>query len=145
MEYRVWNPFRSKLAAGVLGGLDNIYIQPGKKVLYMGAASGTSVSHVADIVGPVSTSAVLVLVVVDENEKSRGGLAPEISVQGGVAVHPFLKFPTCTGPASSFAVFTWLHWVPNKEIRKKEVEKGKITGEVSIALMILNTNVDQLL
>ena len=53
IEYRVWNPFRSKLAAGVLGGLDEIYIAPGKKVLYLGAASGTSVSHVADIVGPV--------------------------------------------------------------------------------------------
>ncbi|KAG8835738.1 Small subunit processome complex component [Serendipita sp. 399] len=51
-EYRVWNPFRSKLAAGVLGGMDNIHIAPGKKVLYLGAASGTSVSHVADIVGP---------------------------------------------------------------------------------------------
>ena len=54
VEYRVWNPFRSKLAAGVLGGMDHIYIAPGKKVLYLGAASGTSVSHVADIVGPVS-------------------------------------------------------------------------------------------
>jgi fibrillarin-like rRNA methylase len=53
IEYRVWNPFRSKLAAGVLGGLDDIYIKPGSKVLYLGAASGTSVSHVADIVGPV--------------------------------------------------------------------------------------------
>ena len=52
-EYRVWNPFRSKLAAGVLGGLDDIFIKPGGKVLYLGAASGTSVSHVADIVGPV--------------------------------------------------------------------------------------------
>jgi rRNA 2'-O-methyltransferase fibrillarin len=51
-EYRVWNPFRSKLAAGVLGGLEKIYIGPGKKVLYLGAASGTSVSHVADLVGP---------------------------------------------------------------------------------------------
>jgi rRNA 2'-O-methyltransferase fibrillarin len=51
-EYRVWNPFRSKLAAGVLGGLDEIFIRPGAKVLYLGAASGTSVSHVADIVGP---------------------------------------------------------------------------------------------
>jgi rRNA 2'-O-methyltransferase fibrillarin len=54
IEYRVWNPFRSKLAAGLLGGLDNVFIQPGAKVLYLGAASGTSVSHVADIVGPVS-------------------------------------------------------------------------------------------
>lgn len=52
IEYRVWNPFRSKIAAGILGGLDNIYIKPGAKVLYLGAASGTSVSHVADIVGP---------------------------------------------------------------------------------------------
>ncbi|KAF2461791.1 Fibrillarin-domain-containing protein [Lineolata rhizophorae] len=52
VEYRVWNPFRSKLAAGILGGLDEIYIKPGSKVLYLGAASGTSVSHVADIVGP---------------------------------------------------------------------------------------------
>ena len=27
-------------------------MKPGSKVLYLGAASGTSVSHVADIVGP---------------------------------------------------------------------------------------------
>ncbi|KAL8644163.1 MAG: hypothetical protein Q9210_007390 [Variospora velana] len=54
-EYRVWNPFRSKLAAGILGGLDEIFVRPGSKVLYLGAASGTSVSHVADIVGPAGT------------------------------------------------------------------------------------------
>lgn len=54
IEYRVWNPFRSKLAAGILGGVGDIYIVPGAKVLYLGAASGTSVSHVADVVGPVS-------------------------------------------------------------------------------------------
>lgn len=54
VEYRVWNPFRSKLAAGILGGVDNIYIAPGKKVLYLGASAGTTVSHVADIVGPVN-------------------------------------------------------------------------------------------
>lgn len=51
-EYRVWNPFRSKLAAAILGGVDKIHIAPGAKVLYLGAASGTSVSHVSDIVGP---------------------------------------------------------------------------------------------
>lgn len=51
-EYRVWNPFRSKIAASVLGGVENIYIGPGQKVLYLGAASGTSVSHVSDLVGP---------------------------------------------------------------------------------------------
>lgn len=26
VEYRVWNPFRSKLAAAVLGGVDNIWM-----------------------------------------------------------------------------------------------------------------------
>lgn len=51
-EYRVWNPFRSKLGAAVLAGVSDIYIAPGKKVLYLGAASGTTVSHVSDIVGP---------------------------------------------------------------------------------------------
>jgi rRNA 2'-O-methyltransferase fibrillarin len=52
VEYRVWNPFRSKLAAAVLGGIDKIHMVPGTKVLYLGAASGTSVSHVSDVVGP---------------------------------------------------------------------------------------------
>lgn len=52
VEYRSWNPFRSKLAAAILGGVDKIHIAPGKKVLYLGAASGTTVSHVSDIVGP---------------------------------------------------------------------------------------------
>lgn len=116
-EYRVWNPFRSKLAAAILGGVDNIWIvstpahglhwpvktkqcrcykrpvcsrhdllpvsegcsvttlnapsarslplrcfsllrvqKPGSHVLYLGAASGTTVSHVSDLVGPVSRS-----------------------------------------------------------------------------------------
>ncbi|XP_037049139.1 rRNA 2'-O-methyltransferase fibrillarin isoform X1 [Bradysia coprophila] len=52
VEYRVWNPFRSKLAAAVLGGIDSIHMPPGSKVLYLGAASGTTVSHVSDVVGP---------------------------------------------------------------------------------------------
>ncbi|CAA2997368.1 mediator of RNA polymerase II transcription subunit 36a-like [Olea europaea subsp. europaea] len=52
VEYRVWNPFRSKLAAAILGGVDDIWIKPGARVLYLGAASGTTVSHVSDLVGP---------------------------------------------------------------------------------------------
>eukprot|EP01105_Mastigella_eilhardi_P009860 TRINITY_DN2311_c0_g1_i2.p1 TRINITY_DN2311_c0_g1~~TRINITY_DN2311_c0_g1_i2.p1 ORF type:complete len:342 (-),score=89.54 TRINITY_DN2311_c0_g1_i2:1401-2363(-) len=51
-EYRVWNPFRSKLAAAIIGGIDNTWMGAGSKVLYLGAASGTTVSHVSDIVGP---------------------------------------------------------------------------------------------
>jgi len=52
VEYRVWNPFRSKVAAAVLGGVDHLHIFPGCKLLYLGAASGTTVSHCSDIVGP---------------------------------------------------------------------------------------------
>jgi len=51
IEYRVWNPFRSKLGAGVLAGIDQLNIYPGCKLLYLGAASGTSVSHCSDIIG----------------------------------------------------------------------------------------------
>ena len=52
IEYRIWNCFRSKLAACIFNGIDNIYMWPGAKVLYLGAASGTTVSHVSDLVGP---------------------------------------------------------------------------------------------
>jgi fibrillarin-like pre-rRNA processing protein len=50
-EYRVWDAFRSKLAAAILKGLITVPIKPNHKVLYLGAASGTTVSHVSDIVG----------------------------------------------------------------------------------------------
>jgi len=52
IEYRVWNPFRSKLGATIVGGVKNMPIKVGSKVLYLGAASGTTVSHVSDMVGP---------------------------------------------------------------------------------------------
>ena len=51
VEYRVWNAFRSKLGAAIVNGIRNIYIKPGAKVLYLGAANGTTISHVSDIVG----------------------------------------------------------------------------------------------
>jgi len=51
VEYRVWDPFRSKLAAAILKNLKTVPIKPGHKVLYLGAASGTTASHVSDMVG----------------------------------------------------------------------------------------------
>ncbi len=51
VEYRVWDAFRSKLAGAIIKGLQNVPIEPGNKVLYLGAASGTTPSHVSDIVG----------------------------------------------------------------------------------------------
>ena len=51
VEYRVWDAFRSKLAAAILRGVQMVPIKPGHRVLYLGAASGTTASHVSDIVG----------------------------------------------------------------------------------------------
>lgn len=49
--FRVWNPYRSKLGASVVNGMKKISVAPGLKILYLGAASGTTVSHVSDMVG----------------------------------------------------------------------------------------------
>lgn len=48
MQYRQWDPYRSKLGAMVLKGFD-IPIEHDSHVLYLGAASGTTISHVSDI------------------------------------------------------------------------------------------------
>lgn len=48
-EYRIWNPRRSKLAAALLNGLNNLNIENTSKVLYLGASTGTTVSHISDI------------------------------------------------------------------------------------------------
>lgn len=52
VEYRVWDPYRSKLAAAILRGMKHLPIEEGSRVLYLGAASGTTSSHISDIVGP---------------------------------------------------------------------------------------------
>ncbi|HOP08622.1 MAG TPA: fibrillarin-like rRNA/tRNA 2'-O-methyltransferase, partial [Candidatus Methanofastidiosa archaeon] len=48
-EYRVWNPYRSKLASAIMCGLESLPIDQDSKVLYLGSATGTTVSHVSDI------------------------------------------------------------------------------------------------
>jgi fibrillarin-like pre-rRNA processing protein len=51
-ELRVWDPFRSKLAAAIRKGLKNFPFAPDSKILYLGASTGTTVSHLSDIIGP---------------------------------------------------------------------------------------------
>lgn len=51
VEYRVWDAFRSKLAAAILKGVHTVPIRLGSHVLYLGAASGTTPSHISDIIG----------------------------------------------------------------------------------------------
>ena len=48
-EYRAWNPNRSKLCAAIKKGLKNNPIKHDSVVLYLGASTGTTPSHVSDI------------------------------------------------------------------------------------------------
>lgn len=50
-EYRIWDAGRSKLAAMILKGSPNVFLRKADVVLYLGCASGTTASHVSDIVG----------------------------------------------------------------------------------------------
>ncbi len=52
VEYREWIPYRSKLAAAILNGLSKLRIRRGDRILYLGIASGTTSSHISDIIGP---------------------------------------------------------------------------------------------
>jgi fibrillarin-like pre-rRNA processing protein len=49
--WRRWDPRRSKLGAMLESGMDT-GLEGGEAVLYLGAAAGTTVSHVADFAGP---------------------------------------------------------------------------------------------
>jgi fibrillarin-like pre-rRNA processing protein len=49
--YRIWDPKRSKLGAGLYKGISQTGIKPGSTVLYLGCSTGTTVSHVSDIIG----------------------------------------------------------------------------------------------
>ncbi|MFA6328663.1 MAG: fibrillarin-like rRNA/tRNA 2'-O-methyltransferase [Candidatus Micrarchaeia archaeon] len=55
VEYRQWDLFRSKLAAAMHKGLKEMHIAPGSTVLYLGASTGTTPSHVSDVVGKDGT------------------------------------------------------------------------------------------
>ena len=52
IEYRLWDPFRSKLAAAIMNELEEFPFENKTKVLYLGVSTGTTVSHISDIVGP---------------------------------------------------------------------------------------------
>lgn len=49
-EYREWDPYRSKLAAMILEKPSVDFLSSELKCLYLGASSGTTISHLSDIV-----------------------------------------------------------------------------------------------
>lgn len=70
-EYRSWNPYRSKLAATILKKEKSISLKKNFSILYLGAATGTTISHISDILtqgviyavenSPVAMSQLLIL------------------------------------------------------------------------------------
>jgi fibrillarin-like pre-rRNA processing protein len=50
VEYRTWDAYRSKLAAAILRNIRSLPLKNGDTVLYLGSASGTTASHVSDII-----------------------------------------------------------------------------------------------
>ena len=54
-EYRIWNPFRSKLAAAIMNDLRNFPFNQKSDVLYLGVSTGTTISHISDIVNQGGT------------------------------------------------------------------------------------------
>ena len=85
-EFRSWDPYRSKLAGAILKGeLDPDIIRAGDKVLYLGASTGTTISHVSDIVGGeglvvgVEMSARVGREFLEKVAKARGNVIPYIS------------------------------------------------------------------
>ncbi len=51
IEYRIWDPFRSKLAASIMNRLEEFPFKKNSSVLYLGVSTGTTASHISDIVG----------------------------------------------------------------------------------------------
>jgi len=56
-EYRIWDPYHSKLAALIIKGTA-IPVKKDSTVLYLGAGNGTTASHVSDIVSDGTVFAV---------------------------------------------------------------------------------------
>jgi fibrillarin-like pre-rRNA processing protein len=51
IEYRTWNPNKSKLCAGIKKGLKNFPFNSNSNILYLGSSEGTTVSHLSDVIG----------------------------------------------------------------------------------------------
>ncbi|NHI03228.1 Box C/D RNA-guided RNA methyltransferase subunit fibrillarin [Candidatus Nitrosotalea sp. TS] len=51
-EFRAWDPYRSKLGSAIMNNLSALPIVRKSRVLYLGVSTGTTASHVSDIVGP---------------------------------------------------------------------------------------------
>jgi fibrillarin-like pre-rRNA processing protein len=52
VEYREWDPYKSKACAALVKGLKTFPIRQGSSILYLGISSGSTASFFSDIIGP---------------------------------------------------------------------------------------------
>jgi len=50
-SHEFWDPYSSKPAAAIMNGLKNFPVCEGQRILYLGAAHGTTISHFSNVVG----------------------------------------------------------------------------------------------
>lgn len=50
-ELRLWKPYRSKLAAGIINGLEIVPLSEDSRILYFGIKNGITLNHMSDIIG----------------------------------------------------------------------------------------------
>lgn len=55
LEFRVWDSMKSKLGAALAKGLREMPIRKGMKLLYLGISTGTTASHISDMIGKEGT------------------------------------------------------------------------------------------
>jgi len=77
-EYRIWDPTRSKAAAGIVKGMA-MPIKPGMTVLYLGAAQGYTPSFFSDIIGKNG-----VIYAVEISERAVRDLQPVAEKRGNI-------------------------------------------------------------
>ncbi|XP_026456534.1 rRNA 2'-O-methyltransferase fibrillarin-like [Papaver somniferum] len=86
--YKVWNPFRSKLAAAVLGGVDNIWIVPPDLDLEVVLVEEEVVDGVLVVVEEMRVSRELSCQIHDEAKKFSYQTGVKVAVAyGGAPMH----------------------------------------------------------
>jgi fibrillarin-like pre-rRNA processing protein len=79
IEYREWNPYKSKAAAAILQGIKSFPIKRGSKILYLGISSGSTASFFSDIICQDG-----VIYGVEISERSMRDLTPLAEKRGNI-------------------------------------------------------------
>lgn len=143
VEFRLWDPFRSKLSASILNGLRLMPFKEGTVCLYLGASTGTTVSHLSDILGEkgkifaVEMAARVARELLENVARYRKNIVPIIAD----ARHPE-RYPSIYGEIST--VYCDIAQPDQTEIAIANCEKFFNTGRGILFLVIKASSIDAL-